>query len=32
MNDQKDWRVELIALIVLLAFIGGVMMIGGGQC
>lgn len=30
MNEPKDWRVELIALLVLLAFIGFVML-GGGR-
>lgn len=31
MNEPKDWRVELIALIVLLVFLGGVINLGGGQ-
>lgn len=31
MNEQKDWRLELIALLVLLAFLGGVIYLGGGQ-
>lgn len=31
MNEQKDWRLELIALLVLLVFLGGVISLGGGQ-
>ena len=30
MNEWKDWRIELIAMCVLLAFIGFVML-GGGR-
>lgn len=31
MNEYKDWRLELIALIALLAFLGSVMLLGGGR-